>query len=125
VKAFTALAFLVPMAACAPKTPVTAFAAFRLDCRTPFADQSARIRAQPNLAPATHEPGEPYWFYSTEDGRASYVITEAGAPGHPAIVMQEAAAGGRMKTTGCAYGNKLGYQQLQTYVESLKGSARR
>lgn len=124
MKAFAALLFLLPLAACAPKTQATAPTPVKLDCRQPFDIQAAAIKAQPGLAPATHEPGEPYTFYSTTDGRVSYVVTEPGAPGHPALIRQDATAG-TMKTTGCAYGDKLGYQQLQAYVESLKPSARR
>ena len=56
-----------------------------LDCHMDFAEQSAKIIAQPNLTAAQHAPGEPYTFYSTTDGHVSYLITEPGAPGHPAI----------------------------------------
>jgi len=98
--------------------------ALKLDCKLDFKAQADRIIAQPNLAPPSHAPGEPYTFYSTTDGRASYLITEPGAPGHPAIMMQDA-VGGQVKTTGCAYGNKRGYQQLLTYLDSLKTWSRR
>lgn len=125
MRRFSALLFIVPFAtACAPKAEMPAAAAIALDCAQPFESQSARIAAQPHLAPAPKEPGEPYRFYSTADGSVSYVITELGAPGHPAIIRQDA-SGGQMKTSGCAYGNKLGYQQLQAYVESLRSGARR
>ena len=70
------------------------------------------------------KPGEPYAFYSTDDNRVSYLVTEPGAPGHPAIMMQTA-ANGDVKTTGCAYGNKRGYEQLKTYLDSLKTWSRR
>jgi hypothetical protein len=120
---------LLTLSACAPKSETAAPAAMALDCQMDFAAQSARIVAQPNLTPAQHAPGEPYNFYSTNDGHASYLITEPGAPGHPAIMMQTAGArNGRdsgVKTTGCAYGNKRGYQQLANYLDSLKTWTRR
>ena len=96
----------------------------KLDCHQHFDDQAAAIRAQAHLVPAPHAPGEPYAFYSSDDNRISYLITEPGAPGHPAIMMQ-AAANGDVKTTGCAYGNKRGYEQLRTYLDSLKTWSRR
>jgi hypothetical protein len=124
VRAALALLALLTLSACSPKSEVTAPEALKLDCQLDFKDQSARIIAQPNLAAPSHAPGEPYTFYSTTDGKASYLITEIGAPGHPAIMMQDA-VGGQVKTTGCAYGNKRGYQQLLTYLDSLKTWSRR
>lgn len=70
------------------------------------ASQSAKLASQAHLVPAPLAPGEPYDFYSTEDGRVSYLITEKGAPGHPAILMQRA-GGGEVKTSGCPYGDIL------------------
>jgi hypothetical protein len=126
VRRATALLFLTPLSlcACAPKPQGPAFAPMTLDCAMPFDAQSAKITAQPHLLPASHAPGEPYFFYSTDNGRASYLITEKGAPGHPAIMMQTA-AGGEVKTVGCAYGDKTGYKQLLGYLESLKTWTRR
>ena len=125
MRGLCALILTLPLAvACAPKSDTAAPAAMALDCKMDFAAQSAKITAQPNLTAAQHAPGEPYTFYSTNDGHASYLITMPGAPGHPAIMMQ-AAAGGQVKTTGCAYGNKRGYQQLATYLDSLKTWTRR
>ena len=115
---------LLALVACAQNPEPAARAALKLDCGQPFAAQAAAIRAQPNLAPPSHEPGEPYVFYSTTDGRVSWVVTDAGAPGHPALIRQEA-LGGQMQTTGCAYGNKRGYGQLLAYVQSLKGGVKR
>ena len=115
---------LLALAACSPNAGPAAPGALKLDCRQPFEAQAAAIRAQPNLAKPSHEPGEPYTFFSTADGAISYVITDAGAPGHPALIRQEA-SGGQMRTTGCAYGNKRGYEQLLAYVQSLKGGAKR
>ena len=119
-----ALLLLLTLAACSPKPESAAPEALKLDCKLDFKVQSDRITTQPNLAPPSHAPGEPYTFYSTTDGRASYLITEVGAPGHPAIMMQDA-VGGQVKTTGCAYGNKRGYEQLRAYLDSLKTWSRR
>ena len=119
-----ALAILLPLAACSRKVEEAAFQPLKLDCQQPFADQARAITAQPHLVPAPHAPGEPYAFYSTDDNRVSYLITEPGAPGHPAIMMQTA-ANGDVKTTGCAYGNKRGYEQLRAYLDSLKTWSRR
>ena len=115
---------LLMLAACSPKSEATSAAPLALDCKLDFKAQAARLIAQPNLTPPSHDPGEPYTFYSTNDGHASYLITEPGAPGHPAIMMQ-LAAGGTVRTSGCAYGNKRGYQQLLTYLDSLKTWTRR
>jgi hypothetical protein len=90
-----------------------------LDCSQPFEAQAAAIKAQPHLVPAPHESAEPYLFYSSEDGRTSYLITEKGAPGHPAIMMQRA-SGGQVATSGCPYGDQKGYKQLLAYLDSLK-----
>jgi hypothetical protein len=106
------------LAACAPKAqPPQPIA---LDCSQPFEAQKAKITAQPNLTAAPADAGEPYSTYSTADGKASWFITEPGAPAHPAILMQQVATGGSMKNTGCAYGDKAAYDQLVTYIASLK-----
>ncbi len=125
MRGLIALLMLPTLAACSPKSQTAAPAALALDCHVDFAAQSARIVAQPNLTAAQHAPGEPYTFYSTTDGHASYLITQVGAPGHPAIMMQTAGGGASVKTTGCAYGNKRGYQQLANYLDSLKTWTRR
>jgi hypothetical protein len=39
--------------------------------------------------------------------------------------MMQVAGGGDVKTTGCAYGNKRGYEQLRAYLDSLKTWSRR
>jgi hypothetical protein len=122
--AVLALATLLPLAACSQKAEEAAFQPVGLDCRQPFDAQAKAITAQPHLVPAPHAPGEPYAFYSTDDNRVSYLITEPGAPGHPAIMMQ-VAANGDVKTTGCAYGDKRGYEQLRAYLDSLKTWSRR
>jgi len=115
---------LLPLCACAPQAQAPPWTPVALDCAQPFAALAARITAQPHLAPPSHAPGEPYTFYSTDDGHASYLITEPGAPGHPAIMMQRA-HGGDVVTTGCRYGDQKGYNQLLAYLDSLKTWARR
>ncbi|MGZ3375462.1 MAG: hypothetical protein ACXU8S_02590 [Phenylobacterium sp.] len=126
MRAQVALALLLtlPICACAPKPEAAAATAVALDCAMPFDAQSARLTAQPHLVPAAHAPGEPYAYYSTDDGHASYLITLKGAPGYPAILMQQA-SGGQVKTTGCSYGDRKGYKQLMAYLDSLKTWTRR
>jgi hypothetical protein len=105
------------LASCA-ETEEAAFVYATLDCAQPFEAQSAKLTAQP-LTPAPKDPAEPYRYYSSPDGRVSYLITEPSAPGHPAIMMQQA-KGGDVVTTGCPYGDKAGYDQLHAYLDSLK-----
>ena len=109
---------LLALGACAPK-PAPPRAMAQLDCAQPFEALAAKLVAQPHLVPAPHESAEPYRFYSSEDGHTSYLITEPGAPGHPAIMMQQA-AGATVKTTGCPYGPRKGYDQLMAYLDGLK-----
>ena len=90
-----------------------------LDCTQPFEAQAVALTAQANLVAAPKNPAEPYRFYSSADGRTSYLITEATAPGHPAIMMQRA-TGSDVVTTGCRYGDQAGYDQLHAYLDSLK-----
>jgi hypothetical protein len=126
VRGLTVLTLLIslPLCACAPKSDARPPVALALDCALPFEVQAAKLAAQPHLVPAPHESAEPYLFYSTDDGRASYLITEEDAPGHPAIMMQTA-SGGDVKTTGCPYGDPKGYKQLLAYLDSLKTWSRR
>jgi len=98
--------------------------ALGLDCSLAFEVQAGRIVAQAGLVAAPKDPAEPYRFYSSADGKVSYLITEPGAPGHPAIMMQRAVAHD-VKTTGCPYGDAAGYRQLMTYMEGLKAWHRR
>jgi hypothetical protein len=119
VLALTAFAVFGATAACAPKPEAARPTPVALDCAQPFDVMSAKIVTQPRLTPAPKEPGEPYRFYSMEGGGTSYVITEKGAPGHPAILMQ-VAANGQETTTGCPYGDPKGYQKVLAYIESLK-----
>jgi hypothetical protein len=114
---------LLLLAACAPKPASHGLEPLRLDCGQPFATLAQRVTGQPGLKAAPKEPGEPYRFYSTEDGATSYMVTEPGAPGHPAILMQTT-RNGSLATTGCPYGDKAGYAQLQAYLQGLRGARR-
>jgi len=117
-----AVSGLVLLAGCSQGTGVTrAPGATRLDCSPGYEAVKARIAGQPGLTRAPKEPGEPYDWYSSADQQTSYVITEPGAPGHPAIVMERAAGGGQA-ISGCSYGDKAGYQQLLAYLTSLRGA---
>ena len=119
MRGFVPLALLsLPLCACSPETEA-AVSFLGLDCAQPFEAQAAALIAQPHLTPAPEDRAEPYKFYSSEDGRISYLITKPGAPGHPAIMMQRADAGG-VTTTGCPYGDKKHYEQLHAYLEGLK-----
>ena len=86
--------------------------------------QAAALTAQPGLVPAPKDPNEPYRYYSSADGRTSYLITETDAPGHPAIMMQKA-QGSDVVTTGCPYGDQAGYDQLHAYLDGLKSWRRK
>ena len=114
----TGLCLMLALAACAPKseTPVT----YRdPDCTAVFSDQVAAITAQPQLVPAGVVGSEPYSYYSSADGRTSYLITRPGSPAHPAIMTQRAREG-TVVTSGCAWGDRKGYDQLHAYLDSLK-----
>jgi hypothetical protein len=90
-----------------------------LDCGQAFEALRDRVVGQPRLVPAPKDPTQPYRFYSSDDGKTSYLITEPEAPAHPAIMIQ-VAKGGDVKTTGCAYGDKARYDELHAYLDSLK-----
>jgi len=92
--------------------------ALSLDCAKGFDALAREISARPGVMPAHKEPGEPYRFYSEADGSASYMVTEPGAPGHPAILKQVVAAGAKVNS-GCPFGDPAGYQQLLAYLASL------
>jgi hypothetical protein len=108
---------LLMLFACAPKTEAPV-AYLDLDCSQPFETLRAAITAQPGLVPAGEVGAEPYSYYSSADGRTSYLITRKGSPAHPAIMIQKARAA--VVTTGCRYGSQKGYDQLLAYLESLK-----
>lgn len=114
------LAVLV-LCACAPRADPQP-KILMLDCAAGFEALTAQIAADPAIHQAPKEPNEPYRFYNAVGGKAAYMVTEAGAPGHPAVLMQQAVRdGGRltMKNSGCPYGDPAGYRQLQAYLESL------
>ena len=115
---WAALAVLLTLGACSQDAEETV-TYLGLDCGQPFEAQAAALVAQPKLDPAPVEPAEPYRFYSSADGSVSYLITQASAPAHPAIMMQKA-GGGTVKTTGCRYGGRKAYDELLAYLDSLK-----
>jgi len=117
------LLLLLSLNACGPKAaPPQRF--LDLDCKQPFQAQADALVAQPNLVPAGEVGAEPYRYYSSADGQTSYLITKPGSPAHPAIMIQRA-LGGEVKTSGCAYGDKAGYDQLLAYLEGLKSWRRK
>jgi len=119
---------MLMLAACSPRPPPTPPAGLVLDCAQGFEALSVEIAAAPDLKAAPRTPGEPYVFYNALDGASSYVVTQPGAPGHPAILKQQTvrdAAGAKaMKNTGCPYGDAAGYDQLTAYLASLRPAAR-
>lgn len=119
--ALLALIPLLALRACAPEPP-PARQRLVLDCSLSYKVLAAKVLAQPGLRPAPQERGEPYRFYNMEGGGEAFVLTEQGAPGHPAVFKQEAAQenGAKvMKNTGCAYGDKAGFDKVMTYLQSL------
>lgn len=122
MRAYSALFSLLLLAsACSPEPPAVR-PRLALDCSLPYPVLSTKVIAQPGLVAAPAERGEPYRFFNMEGGREAFVFTVEGAPGHPAIFKQEAVQeNGRkvMKNTGCAYGDKAGFDKMMTYLESL------
>jgi hypothetical protein len=125
VRATAALPLLIltPLCACAPDPSTLPDPAIALDCHLPFEAQRDKLTAQAGLVASPHDVNEPYRFYSTPHGRVSYLVTEPGAPGHPAIFMETARHDG-VDITGCPYGDAKGYAKIQAYLESLRGSDR-
>ncbi|WP_374575655.1 hypothetical protein [Phenylobacterium sp.] len=113
-----AFLLLLALGACS-QGPAPGPAPVALDCAKGFEPLSQAIAAQPSFTEA-EAPGEPYRYINAEDGKVSYVITRPGAPGHPAIIRQ---VGG--ETTGCAFGDKAGYDQLLAYLSSLSGARKK
>jgi hypothetical protein len=116
VRAWALAALLV--CACAPEKPPAEDEITALDCAQPFDALSARVLTQ-HLTPAPRDTTQPYRFYTSEDGRTSYLITEPEAPAHPAVMMQQA-RNGQVSTTGCRYGDQGAYDQLLKYLDGLK-----
>jgi hypothetical protein len=110
------------LTACAPKPPPPAPPQLAFDCARGYAALAAAIAAEPGLklAPA---PGEPYRYYSAEDGGVSYVVTERGAPAHPAVFKQVATPHGT-DTIGCPYGDGPGYGRFAAYLRDLAKARR-
>jgi hypothetical protein len=119
-----ALAATAALAACAPKGEAPQPGPVGLNCALPFQTLKAQIVGQPGLVPAPKDPNEPYRFYSMADGRTSYLITEPGAPGHPAILMQKSQGTG-VVTSGCPYGDRKGYAEVTAYLNSLSSWRRK
>ena len=114
------LAGALTLSACAPKPAPPED--FKIDCALGYDALAARIAAIPGVKLA-RTPGEPYHYFNTADGHASYVVTLPGGAGHPAVIQQSASSDGQIQT-GCSYGDKPGYDQLIAYLKSLAGARR-
>lgn len=114
---------LLALTACAPRAEPPPPAPLALDCDRGFDALVQAVTAQPGFGEAD-APGEPYRYINADDGRTSYVVTKPGAPGHPAIVRQAGRSAGQ-ETTGCAFGDKAGYDQLLAYLSSLSGARKK
>ncbi|WP_340643958.1 hypothetical protein [Phenylobacterium sp.] len=105
------------LSACAEPEPAGA-PPLKLDCALGFEALSAQIVTAPGMKPAVKERGEPFRYYNAEGGQSSYMLTEPGAPGHPAILKQQVTPTG-ITNSGCAYGDEKGYAELVAYLEAL------
>ena len=105
------------LSACAPPEPPQP-PPLKLDCGLGFAALSTAIVAAPGMKPAVKERGEPFRYYNAQGGHSSFMITEPGAPGHPAILEQQVTSAG-ITNSGCAYGDQKGYAELVAYLEAL------
>jgi hypothetical protein len=112
------LASALSLAACAPKAQEAPSAPAALDCGKTFDALKAEVLAQ-KLTPSPKDSAEPYRFYTSEDGKTSFLVTEPDAPAHPAVMRQQA-ANGQVTTTGCRYGDAAAYDQLLKYLDGLK-----
>lgn len=110
------------LSACAPKPPPAPPPQLSFDCARGYEALAAAIRAEPGLKLAP-TPGEPYRYYSSEDGGVSYVVTERGAPSHPAAFKQVATPHGT-DTIGCPYGDRPSYDRFVTYLKDLAKARR-
>jgi len=107
--------------ACGPAAPPPP-APLAFDCAAGYQALAQRIEAHPGMTRNPSDPGEPYRFFTEAGGAVSYVVTQPGAPGHPAIVRQAAITGNgaaRMVNTGCPYGDPKGYAQLSAYLDQV------
>ncbi|WP_421932498.1 hypothetical protein [Phenylobacterium sp.] len=104
------------LTACAKPEPPTP--PLVLDCDLGFEALSAKIAATPGMKPAVKERGEPFHYFNAKGGQTSYMVTEPGAPGHPAILKQEVTPSG-IVNSGCPYGDAKGYAELTAYLQAL------
>jgi hypothetical protein len=110
--------------ACSPAAPPPP-APLAFDCAAGYEALARRIAAHPGMTANRSDPGEPYRFFTEAGGSVSYVVTQPGAPGHPAIVRQAAVTengAAKMVNTGCPYGDPKGYAQLTAYLDQLAAS---
>ncbi len=111
------------LGACAPREDAPGPAAsLALDCALGFEALQDEIVQRPGLRPAPIERNEPYRIYSEADGSASYILTQPGAPAHPAVLKQTAVrrSGVRtMENEGCAFGDAEAYAALKAYWDSV------
>ncbi|MBP8247769.1 MAG: hypothetical protein KAX56_12945 [Phenylobacterium sp.] len=112
-----ALPLMGALATCAPAEPPPR-PPLKLDCALGYEALSAAIVAEPGMKPAVKERGEPFRYYNAEGGQSSFMVTEPGAPGHPAILKQQVTPAG-VTNSGCAYGDEKGYAELVAYLEAL------
>ena len=110
------------LAACRPPPPEVP-PPLHMDCRLGFDALAAQVAAVPGIRLA-RTPQEPYHYFNTPEGEASYVVTLKGGAGHPAIIAQYATANG-MVQFGCPYGDKAGYDKLVDYLRVLAKVRRR
>ncbi|RAK56497.1 hypothetical protein [Phenylobacterium deserti] len=116
MRALALFALPATLVACAPEPPPPPV---QLDCNQSFDALRSAITAQPGIDPKPLDGAEPYRFYSAAQGKASYMITEPGAPAHPAILMQQVGPERRTVNTGCAYRDKTAYAELLAYLTGL------
>ncbi len=111
------------LCACAPREAAPAQAAtIALDCSAGFETLRTQITERPSLRPAPIERGEPYRIFSEADGSASYILTEPGAPAHPAVLKQTAVRRSgvlTMENEGCAFGDAEAFADLKAYWDSV------
>ena len=104
------------LAGCSPQVPPPP-AAFKLDCSLGYETLTDKIAALPGIQLAK-TPNEPYHYFNSPEGDASYVVTLKGGAGHPAVIAQYATPKG-MQQSGCPYGDQIGYGKLTAYLQIL------